>query len=321
MAKLAVTGSCGNESILEAMGENQMQSNYILTADIGGSHITVGVCEVDTLQLKRETITRGEVDSKGTAGEIFAAWAEACGEVMRKAAGLPISGLSVAMPGPFDYQHGIAYIKGLNKYETLYGMDIRQYFAELLKLAPGMVRFRNDAESAIAGEVLMGAGKGYKKVIGVTLGTGFGSAFSNDKITQDINLGSAAYKETIADDYLSTRWFLKRYSELTGISLAGGVRELAQLAETSDVARNVFKEFVVNMCDFLSSPIAHYSPDALIVCGNIAKASALFLPSLARLLSPLPVVPGVLNENASLVGAAAMFKNGAGSAMSSAVTQ
>lgn len=291
------------------MEENQIQSKFILTADIGGSHITVGVCDISTLEIIPDTITRVEVRSNGTAGDILSSWEAALEQVLVKSADTSIGGLSIAMPGPFDYNNGISYIKGLNKYEALYGMDIRQYFAGLLKLVPDMVRFRNDAESAIAGEVLMGAGRGYERAIGITLGTGFGSAFSDDKFTKDINLGSKPYKKTIADDYLSTRWFLKRYAGLSGKLLTGGVRELAQLAETNEIARGVFKEFAANLNDFLSQPIADYLPDVLIICGNIAKASRFFLPDLQQLMDPLPIVLGTLNEDASLIGAAAIFGN------------
>ena len=111
------------------------------------------------------------------------------------------------MPGPFDYENGISLIKGLNKCEVLYGMDIKQCFARFLNLEPHLIRFRNDAESTIAGEVLAGAGQGSQRVFGVTLGTGFGSTYSENNITENINLGANAFKESIADDYLSTRWF------------------------------------------------------------------------------------------------------------------
>jgi glucokinase len=218
-----------------------------------------------------------------------------------------MSGLSVAMPGPFDYENGISYITGLDKYEALYGMDIRQYLVDLLKIDPQLVVFRNDAESTIAGEVLSGAGKDYINVMGVTLGTGFGSAYSKMKVTKDINLGSLQYKETIADDYLSTRWFLKRYHELTGIKLTGGVKELAQIAVKNQIARDIFKEFAVNMSEFLSEPVEQFGPEALIICGNIAKASGFFLPHLTQKLNSIEIKFGQLDENAPLLGAAAMF--------------
>lgn len=287
---------------------NNLSSPYILTADIGGSHITVGICDLQNYTILKEYTTRVEIDSKGTADNILNSWAGSFQQVLKNTS-LPVSGLSVAMPGPFDYEKGISYIKGLNKYEALYGMDIKQYLADLLNLDPQLVRFRNDAESTIAGEILAGAGKGDGRVMGITLGTGFGSAYSENKITKDINLGSHPYKDTIADDYLSTRWFLKRYKEITGISLTGGVKQLSELAEQDVIVQGVFKEFALNMSDFLSEPVERLNPEVLIMCGNIAKAFRFFLPYITGVLNSITIKLAQLDENAPLIGAAAMFDN------------
>ncbi|MDB5134602.1 MAG: nagK [Mucilaginibacter sp.] len=286
---------------------NSLSTPYILTADIGGSHITVGICDLRTYTISEQSTIRIEVDSKGSATSILISWTSAFEKILKETVALPIPGLGIAMPGPFDYENGISYIRGLNKYEALYGMNIKQYFADLLKIDPQLVRFRNDAESTIAGEVLTGAGKGHQRLMGITLGTGFGSAYSENKITRDINLGSEPYKKSIADDYFSTRWFLKRYHELTGISLTGGVRELSELATKSTVARDIFKEFAINMIDFLSGPVKQYGPEVLIICGNIAKASQFFLPYLTNELNSITIKLAQLDENAPLIGAAAMF--------------
>lgn len=285
---------------------NNLSSSYILTADIGGSHITVSICDLQNYTIFDECTTRVEVNSKGTADEILNAWTSAFKKISENIM-MPVSALSLAMPGPFDYEKGISYIKGLDKYEALYGMNIKQYLANQLNIDPQLIRFRNDAESTIAGEVLTGVGKNDSRVMGVTLGTGFGSAFSENGVTKDINLGSDPYKDTIADDYLSTRWFLKRYRELTGMSLSGGVKELSQLAEHNDVARDIFKEFALNMSEFLSGPVKKYNPEMLIICGNIAKAFRFFLPYLTIAMDSVTIKLAQLDENAPLIGAAAMF--------------
>jgi len=291
------------------MQENNLSSSKILTADIGGSHITVGICDLATRAILPQSIVRMDVFSKGSAHDILSSWENAFLEVLKKNSGLPISGLTIAAPGPFDYENGISQIKGLNKYEALFGMDIRQCFAGFLNLEPHLIKFRNDAESTIAGEVLMGAGQGGQRVLGVTLGTGFGSAYSENNNTKNINLGVNLFKQSIADDYLSTRWFLKRYLELTGISLSGGVRELSQLAPNSAVVRAIFKEFAFNMGDVLSVPVEQLSPQVLIICGNIAKASEYFLPHLIQRFGSLPIKLAQLDENAPLIGAAVLFDN------------
>jgi glucokinase len=293
---------------------DKLSSSYILTADIGGSHITAGICDLNSYRITGQGLTRAEVNSKGSITDILTSWTDVFQLVLKNNTALEVSALSVAMPGPFDYEKGVSYIKGLNKYEALYGIDIKQHFADLLKLDPRLVRFRNDAESTVAGEVLAGAGRHYGCLMGVTLGTGFGSAYSENKITSDINLGSDPYRETIADDYFSTRWFLKTYKDLTGIILPGGVKELAELAENNTVAQDIFKQFAQNMSEFLSGPVAKLEPEVLILCGNIAKASKFFLPYFTGVLRALPIKLAQLDENAPLIGAAAAFDEAGGTA-------
>jgi glucokinase len=300
---------------------NSLSTSFILTADVGGSHITAGICHLESYSILSQSITRIEVDSKGPAESILARWESAFEQVLQKNITASVSGLSIAMPGPFDYEKGISYIKGLDKYEALYGMDIKQHLADLLNIDPAVILFKNDAESTIAGEVLNGAGRNYGRVMGITLGTGFGSAFTENAVTKDLNLGSDPYMDTIADDYLSTRWFLKRHLALTGVPLIGGVKELAALAHGSEVARDIFIEFANNLADFLSGPIAQYSPEVLVVCGNIAKAAEFFLPHLTKKLNSIPIKLAQLGENAPLIGAAAMFDNQNDTASSNSVTK
>ncbi len=288
------------------MPTNNRSSGCILTADIGGSHISAAIYIINSCTIQEESVIREDVISKGSADAIMTSWGKAFKQALKNS-GQPVAGLSVAMPGPFDYEKGISYIRGLDKYEALYGLNIKELLAGLLKPDPRMIRFRNDAESTIAGEVLAGAGKEFDRMMGVTLGTGFGSAYSENKITKDINLGSEPYKDSIADEYLSTRWFLKRYNELTGIVLTDGVKELSSIAEKSKVAQDIFKEFATNMADFLAKPVVQLKPDVLIVCGNIAKASGFFLPELTKALHPLPIKLAQLGENAPLIGAATLF--------------
>jgi glucokinase len=300
---------------------NSLSTSFILTADIGGSHITAAICHLESFSILTQSITRIEVNSKGPAESILARWESAFEQVLQKNITASVSGLSIAMPGPFDYGKGISYIKGLDKYEALYGMDIKQYLADRLNIDPAVIRFRNDAESTIAGEVLSGAGRNYQRVMGITLGTGFGSAFTENAVTKDLNLGSNPYMDTIADDYLSTRWFLKRHLALTGVPLIGGVKELAALAHDSAIARDIFIEFANNMSEFLSGPVARYNPEVLIICGNIAGAAEFFMPYLTKKLNSVPIKLAKLGENAPLVGAAAMFDNLNHTEPSSSVTK
>jgi len=285
--------------------QNSQSTTYVLTADIGGSHITAAVCHLEAKTIVPQSLVRHELSSKASAEIILGIWENAC---LSAAATVPqpISAMGLAMPGPFDYENGISLIKGLNKYEALYQMDIKTRLATLLKLEPALVKFRNDAEATIAGETLAGAGKGYQNVMGITLGTGFGSAQFKGGTSHDLNLGALPFKQSIVDDNLSTRWFLRRYGELTGLT-AVGVKELTLLADGNETVRRIFKEFAVNMGEVLAPTIESLKPDVLVICGNIAKASHLFLPYLKKQFVSTNIKLAVLGENAALIGAAGLF--------------
>ncbi|MXV16383.1 ROK family protein [Hufsiella ginkgonis] len=279
---------------------------YLLTADIGGSHITTGICSLHGSTVLKQSISRVEVLSNGSASHILRSWAR-CMEQSMVAADGPVIALGVAMPGPFDYENGVSLIKGLNKYEALYGMNIKSYFAGITGLPPERIRFRNDAEATIAGEVFAGAGRGFKNVLGITLGTGFGSAHLVNGQALDLNLGSERFRTGIADDHLSTRWFMKRYADLTGFSLQG-VKELAELAATNRIAKKLFYEFAANMSEFLTPVIQKLDPEVLLICGNIAKANRHFLLPLTHSLSPLEIRIAEMGEIAAMIGATGLFK-------------
>jgi len=277
---------------------------YVLTADIVGSHITTAVCDINTNKVLESTCCRIEFYSKGAAEDILRAWTDSLAASLKKHEA-SISALGIGMPGPFDYENGISYIKGFDKYEALYGMDIKAYLAGKLGMDAGAIRFRNDTEALIAGEVANYYGSVYNNIVGISLGTGFGSSHYRDGATTDLNWGSLPYKSSIADDYFSTRWFLKRYYEYTG-KKAKDVKELVGMG--GDVVTDIFKEFIDNLSGFLSTQSAPLYPDGILICGNIARAHHLFIDELRDDLNPLRVELARINENAALLGAASLFQ-------------
>ena len=87
------------------------------------------------------------------------------------------------MPGPFDYEEGVSLITGLHKFESLYGLNVKELLAASLHIVPGMIQMNNDAICYLAGERKAGAVKDGSYVAGLTLGTGLGSAiYRNERI-------------------------------------------------------------------------------------------------------------------------------------------
>lgn len=285
-------------------------NRFIISADIGGSHIVASVVDMKTKSLVNETRVRTFVDSNGTALEILEGWAA----TIAMSAGLgnvKITQLALAMPGPFDYENGISYITGLHKYELLYAINVKHFFARHFNIAHENIVFRNDAEAFLHGEVLNGAGKGFDNVIGFTLGTGLGSARSIMGVTKDLNWGCVAYKASIADDHFSTRWFLKRYEELSSVKCMN-VKEFVGLADTDLRVAQVFDEFADNFAGFIADFLQQSGTDCIVLGGNIAHANQLFLKRLSLGLSShlasSKIKIALLGEDAALIGAAFTFQ-------------
>ncbi|WP_442795970.1 ROK family protein [Pelobium manganitolerans] len=280
----------------------------VIGADIGGSHITTALVDINNKCLTGE-VTRNTVNSKSSKEIILENWVNAIRATTINYDG-KVDKVAFAMPGPFDYVRGISLIKGLDKYDSIYGINIRNYIAEEIDIPKENILFRNDAEAFLHGEMFCGAGRDEEKAIGLTLGTGFGSAINYNGVTADLNLGSVPFRKSIADDYFSTRWFINRYWEDKGVKPLD-VKEFLCLAD-DDVQTQIFEEFTLNLSEFIAPYLKKENISTVIFGGNITRASHLFLPLLKRkmLKQDLNITFKLaeLNEEAALIGAAASFE-------------
>lgn len=283
-----------------------MDNSIVVGADIGGSHITVALVDMKSRAVMKDTFVRAHVNSHGTAKEIIFEWSTSIQKVIA-ANKLQTKKIGIAMPNPVDYESGVSYIRGIDKYDALYGMNIKELLASSLGIASKDIKMKNDAGCFLQGEVFGGAAKGYKDAIGLTIGTGIGTARYHNATAEDADLWHATFKDSIVEDYLSSRWFVKRYTELSG-NVVKNVKELAALHDTDENAQAVFKEFSKNLNLFLTSFIQQDKPEVVVIGGNIANAAALFFPLVEKLLAQqsiqVPIHKALLGEEAAIIGAA-----------------
>lgn len=286
-----------------------MDKNSIVAGvDIGGSHITAALVDLKNFTVLKGTYTRKSIDTGGASETIIRQWSS----VINKA----FNGydhpkkIGIAMPGPFDYENGISLIRNQNKYDSLYGVDVRRLLAESLQMNETDILFKNDAACFLQGEALGGAAKGFNHVIGLTLGTGLGSAKCVHGVAHDADLWHSPFLDGIAEDYLSGRWLVKRFYEITGQTVEN-VKALTRLKSNDNPKAQVFKEFGKNLALFLSGLILSQKPQAVVLGGNISKAYALFYPQLSNNLPdtdyPCLLKKATLGENGNLVGAATCY--------------
>lgn len=290
---------------------SSMKDSFVLGIDIGGSHLTAALVNEATRKFVPDSYLRIRVNSNGSAEEILNTWASAIQDVYKKHP-VKTKRIGIAMPGPFDYDNGISLITGLDKYEALYKLNIKQLLSDKLGIPTASILMMNDAACFLRGEVYYGAAKGYTDVIGITLGTGTGSAMHHNGITEDANLGPSPFMDSIADEYFSTRWFVKRYAALSGNAVKD-VKALTERYANDENVKTVFSEFVKNLVVFLEGFVKTEKPQIIVMGGNIAQSSSLFLDDLVAQLASkrinVPIVNAQLGEEAAILGAASLFEN------------
>jgi glucokinase len=296
-----------------------MKTNYVVGVDIGGSHITAGLINIEARTLASGSLVRKAVDPHAAATAIIDTWAETIQEAAAVLDGAPCY-IGIAMPGPFDYEQGISLIRGFNKYESLYGLNVKEMLGQELGIPAAAIKLKNDAAAFLQGEVLGGAAAGYQQAIGLTLGTGLGSArmVGNDTVTRAVNV--SPLHNGMAEDYISIRWFLQRYKELTG-QMAANVKYIADRVGQDPLAAQIFCEFAGNLAIVLQRSIVEEQPDVVVLGGGIANAFELFYPALQKQLTGtgnIPIKQSLLGEAAAMTGAACCWNNGS---MSSSILQ
>jgi glucokinase len=220
-------------------------------------------------------------------------------------------GIALGFPGPFDYENGLCLIQGQSKYDNLYQVNIRDELTKLLDFNKSIL-FLNDAKAAVIGEANYGAGKGFDRVLGITLGTGLGAGFIVDGVSVHTGQGvppnaelfSLEFNGKRADDLFSTRGLIERFRQ-SGFHYSNIAEATKDIQHGHTFLIEVFREFGKDLGRFLRPFVDDFGADVLIVLGGIAGALNYFRSKLEDQLD-IPVQPGKI-QDAALLGAAKLF--------------
>jgi glucokinase len=317
----------------------------VLVYDVGGSHVSAAVCAEETYALRG--LSRAALPADGPSpfsAASFKRLIHTLGETAARDAGIEMAGVAgaaLAMPGPFDYEQGISHMQ--HKLHSLYGVDLKQGLATRFHWQPGQVRFVNDAAAFTLGEAGAGVGRGFHKVIGITLGTGIGCAFStggriaipadqpggDPGVPPGGEIWNLPYAGATVEDFVSTRFLRQRYQQLTGAEIevsaiadaARGDQPCPELEngaldgsagapgrpDAQDAhcrAREAFQAFGRNLALVLNTHCAAFQPDVIVLGGGIARAAALFVPATRKALAfETRIAISILMDEAPLAGA------------------
>lgn len=291
--------------------------------DIGGSHVTAALVDPALGSVVPGTVHRAPIDPAAGAEAIVGGIVDT-GARLTAAAGAT---WGVAMPGPFDYQAGLAWFAGVGKFESLYGVDLGSMLTARLPGPPASVRFLNDAEAFLIGEWRFGAASGHDRCVGLTLGTGIGSAFlAGGVIRQDgpgvppegradlLSIDGKPLEETVSSRAIRAA-YQRRNTTADETEVDVDVAEIAHraLSGSDPDATAVIESAFTRLGETLRPWLKAFGATALVVGGSMVGSWSLIGPPLRAGLDSdyegrLTVTVAAEPEYAALLGAATYAK-------------
>ncbi|HTC25270.1 MAG TPA: ROK family protein [Gemmatimonadales bacterium] len=149
---------------------------FVLGIDIGGTNLVVGAVTEDGSKLHalQSEPTRPEEGSDAVLRRLRDMGRAVIEETKRTIPGATFAGAGVGAPGPLDTKRGIVLLTPNLGWVNL---PLRQLMQDALGVPTAI---DNDANCAVLGEWWMGAARGARQVIGITIGTGIGGGIIVD---------------------------------------------------------------------------------------------------------------------------------------------
>ena len=325
-------------------GHASVTGKYILGVDLGGTNIVCGAMSADGAEqhAMQSVPTRADLGGDAVVARIVGLCEKVIAETMA-ATGCTRAdflGVGIGSPGPLDRERGVViFTPNLGWHD----FPLRDKVAGPLGM-PGALD--NDANCATLGEWWIGAAKGAKQVVGLTIGTGIGGGLILNGALYHGASDAAGELGHITIDSTGRKCGCGNYGCLeayaSGPAIAQRAREALQGGESSimpslvdgDLAQitaaTVFAaahrgddlagHVVRDTAKFLGIGVANFlnifNPEVVVIAGGVTQAGdALFDPlraevkrrAFAPAVEACRIVPGTLDGNAGVVGAVAIF--------------
>ena len=311
--------------------------SYHIGIDLGGTFVKFGAVDESGNILKKDKIpTPAGCDYGATVSAIAKAVKGMIADI-----GVPES-VGIGCPGVIDGEHGMVVTGGNLGWEN---KPLAQDLGERLGIS---VALANDANAAAYGEYACGAGKEYRSIVLITLGTGVGSGiiFGGKLFTGELGAGAELGHEVIRMDgeacacgrrgcfeaYASasalvrqTRNAMTCHSESRMWELCKGSADNADGRTAFDGMRlgdKTAKAVVERYLNYLAEGIANivnvFRPQAVLIGGGISAEGEALTQPLQKMVgtrilghgryAPVTIRAAGLGNDAGLVGAAMLAK-------------
>lgn len=308
---------------------------YCMGVDVGGTSVKLGLFETEGKLLdKWEIPTRKENHGEQILPDVAASILKKLEE--RKIQREDVAGIGMGIPAPVDS-------KGVVQQTANVGWGYKEVTRELSELLDGMrVEAGNDANVAAMGEMWMGAGRGEKNLVMVTLGTGVGGGVIVDghMIVGHHGAGGeighiCVNREEEDACGCGLHGCLEQYASATGIAkmarkaLSGeheetvlhgepSAKDVFDAVKTGDaLATRIADEFGRYLGEALASLAVVVDPAVFVIGGGVSKAGLVLIPFVEKEFQKraffankdTKIVLAELGNDAGICGAARLILN------------
>ncbi|MDT0677200.1 ROK family protein [Autumnicola musiva] len=269
--------------------------------DIGATKILMGVIEDSKIINELVIPTSADSSKEKIISNLF--------KGIKEVSDSNFDGIGIGVPGLVDEEKGIIYdLLNIPSWEEVH---LKQHLEKEFRRP---VSITNDGNVFALGEKVYGKGRAYKNMVGVKLGSGFGTGIIiNNKLYSGSlssagEIGGVPYLDKTVEDYCSGIFFLNEYG------LRGN--EVSMLAQKGDpTAVKIFQEYGKHLGSALKIIVNVLSPEAIFLGGSVRKSFRFFEASLNESLLSFPfkrvieklVIQPSDTSNIAILGAAALM--------------
>lgn len=269
-----------------------------LTFDIGGTNMRVAV------SVDGETLTNSKIVP---TPKDFEQGIQILKQVSKELSGEKIESVAGGIAGPLDQDK-----TGLVKSSHILGWAGKPLKNELEKIFNAEVKLENDTAIGGLGEANFGAGKGYKIISFITIGTGVGGARIVDGKIDKNSLGFEPGHQIIVPEGNLCNCGGKGHLETY---VAGSYLEKNYHQKSEDIKDpKIWDEVARYLSIGLTNTVVHWSPDIVILGGSVTQSIP--LEAVQKYLNEYltvfpkapPVIKSTLGDDAGLYGALKLIK-------------
>jgi len=279
-----------------------MKERSIVAVDLGGTNLRVGKVRGDVVMQRSMRAVPPTDDPDVVLKELTTAVQAVMDD--------EVDAIGIGVPSVVDVERGIVYsVQNIPSWKEVH---LREKLESIFRVP---VHVNNDANCFALGECHFGKGRGYRDIVGITLGTGLGAGIIIDrKLYNGSNcgageIGTIPYKGQSVEYYCSGQFFTREYG------MNGEV--IFERASAGDPeALRAYDAFGNEMAHAISIALYAYDPQIIILGGSVSAAFPFFKKSMMdhlassfayqQSLKRLVIEQSELPDGA-LLGAAALY--------------